>query len=171
MAVREIPEIIVDASSLVLLNKANLLDYLLKKAQVVVVESVYTEAVEMGIERGYKDAFELQIHFDAGKIKIAKVRKETQKKVEKQFGLAGGERDTVALADKKRRPLVFCDDKRGITACKTLGIEFTTALEFLGKLFDEEFISKDKAQKTLDQLRKFGWYASWRIEQIQAKIK
>lgn len=160
-----------DASSLILLNKADLLDYLLERTQIVVPESVYSEVVEVGIERGYKDAFELQTHFDAGKIKIAKVEKETQKRIEKRFGLTGGERDTVALVYRKRKLLIFCDDKRGITACKTLSIKFTTALEFLGILFDEKRIGKDETQRALDKLRKFGWYASWRIEQIQAKIK
>lgn len=52
--------IVANASSLVLLTKAEILGYFIKKVQLIIPRKVYEEAVIKGKEKGAADAYKLE---------------------------------------------------------------------------------------------------------------
>lgn len=87
-----------------------------------------------------------------------------------QFGLHAGERDTLALAHELSIPDVLIDDKKGINACKALGLRPITALSLLGALRKQSIISRAKALRALELLARHGWYGQGLIQQARSDL-
>lgn len=76
----------------------------------------------------------------------------------------------LALALESETALIFCDDKKGINACKIFGISFITVLGFLESVFEQGLISKKEALDKLLLLKQAGWYGKEYISQLEGKI-
>jgi len=159
-----------DSSSLILLAKSGLIDCLVKNSGILITKSVYKEAIEKGKIKGYQDSYKLEKLLQESKIKIKEPSEKTRRKIESLCSLYLGEKDTIALALDEKIP-VICDDKKGINACKILGIRFTTALNILLSLSRKERISKNNAFDALEKLKEFGWYGHGLLEAIEKEIK
>ncbi len=164
------PTVVADASSLILLTKSSLLDSLLTRVHIIVPPSVYEEAVLKGKTRGHADALQLELHFQAHHLQTLHPRPSRQQTIQTLFGLRGGERDVIALAQDLGLDTVLMDDKRGITACKALGLHSATALDVLVELRRERIINRDKAWQAFHQLERYGWYSSALLEQARGDL-
>ena len=164
------PKFISDSSSLILLTKSNLIEYVLKTAIIIIPPKVYEESVERSKETGYKDAYEIDGLVIKKKIKMGKINEKTAKKFEYMFRLTGGEKDSLALAFELKLPML-CDDKKGRSAAKALNVKIVSAISLLETLYSKKKINKNTALKSLDKLQRYGWYKEDLIEHIRRKIE
>lgn len=162
--------LICNASTLILLTRASVIDDLIKKKLIIIPEKVYEEAILEGKKKGTSDAFKLEKLVEEGRISKEEVSVSAKDKMEFLFNLKSGERDTVALAEQRDIRDVLTDDKRAINACKALKLRFATALDIVINLRRGGTISKAKAYKALDRLEEYGWYTKALIEQARRDI-
>ena len=159
-----------DSSSLILLVKSGLIEYVLIKNMIIIPKSVYEEVVINGKLKGFEDSYIIEGYIQKSKIKILEPLSKTKEYVEKLCNLHLGERDVIALAIEKKLK-VICDDKKGRNACEVFRLETITVLNILNKLYKEKKISKAYALSALLKLQNYGWYKSQLIEHIKNKIK
>jgi len=173
MATKRAPRrkrVVADTSSLILLAKSGLLEQVVSKLQVVVPERVYEEAVVRGKTKGQADAFQLETHFRAKRLQKKRPKRARGRAIQELFNLRAGERDALALAQELGIDEVLMDDKKGISACKALGLRFATALDVLVALYKQGIIGKAKALEALGQLQEYGWYSKTLLEQARRDL-
>lgn len=123
-----------------------------------------------GKAQGHADALALEVWFQTHKLPVKKPQRASQQMVEHLFGLRAGERDVLALAYELRIPGVLMDDKKGINACKALGLRPITALALLVALRKRGIISRAKGLRALDLLERHGWYSQDVIKQARSDL-
>ena len=164
------PKLVSDSSSLILLVKSGLIEYVLGKNVIIIPKSVYEETVDRGKSEGFEDSYAIEGFIRNSKINIAESKTPTKGKVEELCNLHLGERDVIALAiDNKLK--VLCDDKKGRNACKFFKIETLTALNVLNSLFEKNKINKKMALSILSKLQLYGWYNEQLINHLRNKIE
>ena len=156
-----------DASTLILLAKAEILALVLKEKKGVVTPEVWRE-----IQRGKgPDVRPLTYFQELGEIRIMDAgRPGMLQKLKKDFNLAGGEASSLVLAKEKNATLAT-DDRLAIRACKVLGIPFATAIHFLIWLRRKDKISVNNALTTLEKLTQFGRYQETIVNDAREKLK
>lgn len=162
--------IIANASTLVLLTKAGLIDNLLEVANLLIPQKVYEEAVVSGKKKGAEDAYKIEKLVQETRIQIKDVPKNEIDQIQSLFNLKSGERDTIALAQSIDVQNVLTDDKKAINACRALDLKFTTAIDILVQLEIQGIIDLDKAKEALDRLEKFGWYDKSLIQKARGDL-
>jgi predicted nucleic acid-binding protein len=163
--------IVLDASTLILITKIDLLNSFLSGVvrEVAVPAEV---ARECCAAKKTLDALLIQKALDESKIKVLVVKnKKLVAKLSSDFSLGKGEAEAIALAVKERAELVGIDDKSGINACKLLGIAFTTALGILVRSCEKGLIPRSSAQAKLGALAVWGRYQSSIIEDARLKLE
>jgi len=136
--------VVTDASSLILLAKSGLFELVAKHLDLIVTDKVYEEAVIKGKVKGHADSYELEIFYQAGHFQLSSPKQVSLQRIETLFRLHGGERDTVALAHELGCG-VLVDDRKGINACKALGLQFATALGVVLSLLRQGIINQAQA--------------------------
>lgn len=163
--------IVLDASTLILITKVELLDLFLAKVSVPVAipGEVATEC------RGSKkalDAAMIQKALDESRIKTIVVKnRRLVAKLQADFSLGKGEAEAIALAVNEKAQLLGIDDKNGINACKVLGLAFTTAVGILVRSRDKGLLEGPEALEKLAQLAKYGWYKDSIIGDARLKLE
>jgi predicted nucleic acid-binding protein len=163
--------IVLDASTLILIAKIELLDSFLAGVRkgVAIPGEV---ARECCTSKKTLDALIIQKALDELRIKVLTVKnRRLVDKLASDFSLGKGEAEAIALAVKEGAELVGMDDKNGINACKLLGIEFTTALGILVRSYERGLIPRAKALDKLASLVMFGRYRSAIIEDARLKLE
>jgi len=163
--------VVLDASTLILITKIDLLDSFLASVgrEVVVPGEVARECCAV---KKTLDALLIQKALDESRINVLVVRnKKLVAKLSSDFSLGNGEAEAIALAVKERAELVGIDDKSGINACKLLGIAFTTALAILVRSCEKGLINSSSAQAKLGALAVCGRYQGSILEDARLKLK
>jgi predicted nucleic acid-binding protein len=163
--------IVLDASTLILIAKIDLLDTFLASVgrEVAVPGEVARECC--GVKKTL-DAHMIQKALDESRINVIAVKnKKLIAKLSSDFSLGKGEAEVIALAVKEEAVLVGIDDKCGINACKLLGIEFTTALGILIRSCEKGLIQRSGALAKLGALALYGRYQSSLIEDAKLKLE
>ena len=163
--------IVLDASTLILITKIELLDAFLASVhqQVVVPREVARECCSA---KKTLDALMIQKALDESRIKVLAVKNNRLiAKLSSDFSLGKGEAETIALAMKERAALIGVDDKNGINACKLLGIGFTTALGILIRSYEKGLIQRSGAVAKLDSLAAYGRYQVSIIEDARLRLE
>lgn len=159
--------IIFDSSTLILLAKIELLKEIARQLEVVISTEVEREST-------VKDTFDARLIkklIEDGKIRVAKVEKEKEKKkLKDDFNIGEGEISALLLAKNKNFPLAT-DDGPTIKACKILDVKFTTAIHFLIRTYERNILNKDIALAKLEKLEKYGRYSSRIIDDASRRIK
>jgi len=159
--------IIFDSSTLILLAKVELLKEIAKQLEVVIPREVERESTV----KNTFDAKLIKKLIEDGKIKVAKVRGEKEKKkLTVDFNIGEGEASALLLARDKSSPLAT-DDRPTIKACKILDVKFTTTIHFLVGIYEKGALSKDMALAKLEKLEKYGRYSSRIIDDTSRRIK
>src|ERR1700688_1851918 len=144
--------IVLDASTLILITKIDLLDSFLASVgrKVAVPGEVARECC--GVKKTL-DALMIQKALDESRINVIVVKnKKLIARLSSDFSLGKGEAEAIALAVKGEAELIGIDDKCGINACKLLGIEFTTALGILIRSCEKGLIQRGSALAKLGEL-------------------
>jgi predicted nucleic acid-binding protein len=163
--------IIFDASTLILIAKAELLDLFLYHASVPVAISIEVERECCGSKKAL-DAVIIQRALDESRIKTVAVKnRRLVAKLQTDFSLGRGEAEAIALALNEKAQLLGIDDKNGINACKLLGIAFTTAVGILIRSRGKRLLEEPASLEKLALLAKHGRYKDSIIEDARLKLE
>ena len=160
--------IVGDASSLILLAKANILDDLLELTDIIIPTIVQQEIMK-GKEKNKQDAYYIEQLINQNKIQIEEPSEINVSKIKFIYRLDAGELYAITLAREKGIDLLI-DDRDGIIVCHKLNIRIHTALMILEELIIGKFISIDKAKFALTLLIENGRYTSNDIKNINERV-
>jgi predicted nucleic acid-binding protein len=147
---------IFDASTLILIAKAEMLDLFLDRVghEVAVPPEVEKECCSV---KKSLDALMIQKALDESKIQVIPVKNpKLVMKLRGDFGLGRGEAEAIVLALTEKAQVLGIDDKNGINACKLLGVAFTTAIGILVRMYEKRLLTTSLALAKLDGLAKHG---------------
>jgi predicted nucleic acid-binding protein len=163
--------LVLGASTLILLAKAELLGPFLEgvKLPVVIPEEVARECC--GAKKTL-DALMIQQALDESGITVISVKnRKLVAKLQADFSLGQGEAEAIALAVGERASLIGIDDKNGINACKLLGVPFTTAIGILLRSREKGLLDRSWALAVLASLARYGRYRESIIEDARLKLE
>src|SRR3989344_3797371 len=152
--------IISDASSLILLNKVKLVEKLAKLMSIKIPLEVKKEAVDIGKENNYQDAFEIERLINKNIVKVEEVK--NNKKVDelmKGYNMEKGESEAVQLFRELNADLLATDDRNAINTCSLLNIPTSGSLAFVINFYRKNLISKEEGEEMINQLSVFGRYS------------
>lgn len=151
--------IVSDATAIILLEKIELLGKLVKDFKILIPKEVEREAIILGKERNYPDAFRLEEKVKNKMIHVAEVKDyRFVDKVMKDFNIAKGESEAIGLFNQEKAQLLATDDRMAIKACRSLGIPISGTCAFVTQAFDNCIISKNEANGMIKILSKEGRY-------------
>jgi predicted nucleic acid-binding protein len=162
--------IVLDASTLILLAKIDILDLFISDVQdnVLIPEKVRSEATA---EEKEETRFIIKCIAD-GKISVAKIKNTAlAKKFAADFNIDAGEAEALALAIEKKAGIVATDDRNAIRACKVLKLDFITAVAVLVRAVEKGLIEKDEGLVKLHKLQSVGRYNKAIIEDAARQIE
>lgn len=148
--------IVFDASTLILIAKAELLDLFLGHVDMPVAIPGEVQKECCG-PRKTIDALVIQKAVDEPAIKVMAVKnRRLVARLQADFSLGRGEAEAIALALNEKARLLGIDDKNGINACKVLSIAFTTAAGILVRSLEKGLLGHGEALEKLELLAKHG---------------
>jgi uncharacterized protein len=163
--------IVLDASTLILLAKVELLEVFLRASKLRTAIPVEVERECCGFKKTL-DAAIIQKALDDSRIEIVAVRsRRLVAKLQTDFNLGKGEAEAIALALVEKAQLLGIDDKSGINACKLLGIAFTTALAILIRSRQKGLLELPEALGKLAALAQYGRYKNSLIEDARQHLE
>ncbi|MGA9966337.1 MAG: hypothetical protein WBQ10_14155 [Terriglobales bacterium] len=163
--------IVFDASTLILIAKAELLDCVLADIELEAAIPVEVEKECCGVKKSL-DALLIQKALDELRLKVIAVKnKKLVVKLQEDFSLGRGEAEAVVLTLAEKAQIVGIDDKNGINACKLLGITFTTAIGILVRSREKGLLSGSEALTKLTTLAKHGRYKESILEDARRKLE
>ena len=150
--------IVLDASTAILLAKAELLDAFVEAVGQPVVMPKEVERECYG-RREALDALLIEGAIKEQRITVRVVRQQKQyEKLRRDFPLGRGEAAAITLALASEGALVATDDRQAIIACKLLRIPFITALTVLVRMREKGLLSSEEAESKLAVLVRYGRY-------------
>ncbi len=161
--------IVGDASSLILLAKANVLDDLLELTDIIIPTIVYDEIMK-GKEKNKQDAYIIEKFLNQNKIRIINPMQENVTKIKTICNLDMGELFAITLARETNLGILI-DDKKGMLVCNQIGIKIHTALLILNELAVNKHISKNQIEFAFEILIREGRYKEKEINFILNNIK
>ena len=142
--------IVFDASTLILLAKAELLDFFLDHypAGVVIPQAVEGECV---VSPARPDTILIRERIRQRRITADRVQAPVVvHRLITDLHLGHGEAEAIALALEKQAHFIATDDRNAIRACKLLRLKFTTAIGLLIHMREKGIIRADAALRYLD---------------------
>lgn len=158
-----------DATSLILLAKANLLEVFVRRNKVVIPKLVYEE-VGKGKDKGREDIILVEKLIAKNQLSVVSVNNTIKDKIANILNLKGGEQEVIAIASEKGHTIIT-DDKKCINAAKALDIGFVTSLDVVVALYKKGAISKEKATNSIYILEEYGWYSRDLIKYYKEAVK
>ncbi len=160
-----------DASTLILIAKVEVLDVFLDDVKVKVVIPAEVEKECCAVKKSF-DALMIQKAVQESKIKVMEVKnKKLVAKLRGDFGLGRGEAEAIALALEERAQILGIDDKNGINACKLLSIPFTTAIGILIRLREKRVLTAGEALTKLTALGRHGRYKQSILDDARQRLE
>ncbi|MEK6951073.1 MAG: hypothetical protein AABX13_05110 [Nanoarchaeota archaeon] len=161
--------VVLDSSSLILLAKTGLLDLFLAqlKESPVIPSAVYEEGVKA---KRADDAFLIKERVKDERILIHQLSDHIlSNKLKHDFNLGLGEAEAIALCLQNKAVLIT-DDKKAISTCKILGIEFVTVPNIVVELYRRKIIQKQEAEVVVKKLQLYGRYSVKIMEKIKEDL-
>ncbi len=160
--------VVLDASTLILLAKSDLLQLLSEKTKIEIPPQVQREALA---RRELYDARMIERLIRTGRIQISKSPDPDQRRqIQTDFGLEAGEAAALLLAGESNRPL-GTDDGPAIKAAKIMEVPFFTAIHVLLELYEKRRINAKIALAKLDALQKLGRYSVQILADARSRIQ
>ena len=163
--------IVFDASTLILIAKAELLDSVL--ADITLRAAIPVEVARecCGVKKSL-DALLIQKTLDDLKLKVIAVKnRKLVLKLQEDFSLGRGEAEAIALALEEKAQIVGIDDKCGIDACKLLGLPFITAIALLVRSRQKSLIDGNDARTKLAALARYGRYRKSMVDDALRQLE
>ena len=170
-AVQSVIMIVFDASTLILLAKAELLETFLAKSKMeaAVPREVAREACEV---KQSLDALVIQRLIHEKKITVEPLKERALcEKTRRELGLGAGEAEAIALAIVKSAQLVATDGRNAINACKLVKVSFTSALGILVRMYENGALDQAGALLKLAILEREGRYKKSLISAVRSRLE
>jgi predicted nucleic acid-binding protein len=163
--------IVFDSSTLILITKIELLDTVLNTLPIKVAIPMAV-ADECCGGTNTLDALLIRKAIDESRIAVKRVRnRKLVAKLEEDFRMGRGESEAITLAMQENATLIAIDDKRGINACKLVGISFTTAIALLLRSRQKGLIDRDDALGRLAKLGRYGRYKASILQDAKLRLE
>lgn len=163
--------LVFDASTLILMAKAEMLEPFLSAAQLDVAIPLEVEKECFAIMKSL-DALVIEKAVKQSKIKVIAVKdRKLATKLQTDFGLGRGESEAIVLALAEKAQVLGIDDKNGINACKLLGIAFTTAMGILVRMREKRLLTTEEALVKFGTLAKHGRYRQSILNDARLKLE
>jgi predicted nucleic acid-binding protein len=163
--------IVFDASTLILIANAKLLDSFLTGVALEAVIPIEVEKECCAVKKSL-DALLIQKALDESRLKVIAVKsKKLVVKLQGDFGLGRGEAEAIVLVLAEKAQVIGIDDKNGINACRLLGIAFTTAIGILVRSREMGLLTGSEALGKLTTLAKHGRYKESILEDARRKLE
>jgi predicted nucleic acid-binding protein len=163
--------IVFDASTLILLTKAELLETFIYASgmDAVAPPAVAREACE---EKGSFDALMIKRLIGQKKIAVEPLgERKLFERIRRELGLGLGEAQAIALAVAKKAQLVATDDRSAINACKLVRMPFTTAVGVLTRMHQQGFLDRQEALLKLGTLEREGRYKKSIVSEARSRLE
>jgi predicted nucleic acid-binding protein len=162
---------IFDASTLILMAKAEMLDFFLSRVEFEVAIPLEVEKECCAVKKSL-DALMIQKMVTESRIRVIAVKdRKLGIKLRADFGLGRGEAEAIVLALGEKARVLGIDDKNGINACKLLGVAFTTAMGILVRMREKQVLTIDQALVKLETLAKHGRYRQSILDDARRKLE
>src|SRR3989344_4532573 len=145
--------IISDATALILLSKADILEIFVNRNEVVIPKKVYEEVIK-GREKGRTDSILVERLANKNKLTVKTPKEMTKENIGRLTGLKYGELEVVSLA-YKTKDTILSDDKKCINSAKALNIGFITSLDVIIVLYRKNAIDKKTAIECIEILDEY----------------
>ena len=160
--------IVMDASTAILLAKAELLDAFIEGVEQTVV--IPKDVREECAGRDSLDARLIARAIEEKRIEVKAADRRAIQRLMGDFGLGLGEAAAIALAVPKEA-LVATDDRRAIQACKVLRIPFATSISVLTRMREKGLLSREEALEKPNRLARDGRYKKEIIAAARAELE
>ena len=156
-----------DASTLILLAKIELLPLSLMRMRAIITVQVKEEATR---QPEMLDAQMIAELLAQQRIQVRQIDSKRIKRLEKDFRLDLGEASSVLLAGDLSA-ILGTDDGVAIKVCKILKVPFVTAIHFLIQAYEEKLVDQQQALVKLEKLQRYGRYDSRILEDAVKRIQ
>lgn len=156
--------LIADASSLILLTKARVLEVLVKIATVLVPGAVHDEVCSERHVHQYSDAGVIARLVADGSLEVRRISQCVQLPV----SLGKGESEAICLFIQEKADAVLTDDGRAIRACRLLGVPYLPSPRLVVEMVHSGQLAREDAARALERLALYGRY---RADVIAAAIE
>jgi hypothetical protein len=154
--------VLIDASSAILLFKADLLQSMAVAFELCVVPAVFEEITVVGRE----GAAEFEAALAGGGLKM--VAPPGLPAGEALAGLGAGERDTLRAFEQGAAHFVIIDDRKGAIYCRDHRIPYINALLCPNVLRAAGYLSNDACAAAFDHLLLLGRYGRWVVTRARS---
>ena len=139
--------------------------------RVIIPQAVHKEVVERGMETHHADAYIIQKLEKEGHIKVVAVTETTLMDELKNYGLHGGELETVTLYFQEKADLIASNDDKVRRLRLILNLDLISSPEIVFMLAKNGVIAKEKAVECLGELKRIGWFSRNVLDSIIAEVE
>ncbi|HIH10507.1 MAG TPA: hypothetical protein HA254_07630 [Candidatus Diapherotrites archaeon] len=152
--------VISDSSSLIIVTKCGLLNYLCSRFKVEIPQAVFDETVTEGKKLQKVDALLIEGALEEGKLEVKAITAAKAKETRfiEKLGLGEGEKEAIILYLQRKAALLLVDDCHGIKAAKLLGINWATVPAIIVGFARDGAISRQEAMECLRIAQEKGRY-------------
>lgn len=160
----------VDASTLILVAKAEMLDLLIEESREPI--AISTEVEKEAIRKNTFDALLVRKRVEEKKIAVKKVKDQAMvKRTMLDFNMHKGEAETIALCIKNKGKYVATDDYNAMKACSVLNIAYVTSLGILQQLYKNKKLSREQALLKFEALVRYGRFSDEIINDFRKRLE
>ena len=152
--------VLIDASSAILLFKSDLFERLLSTYHIIMAESVYMEVTRAGYP-GAEDFKDCSSNRRYQVVRLQNDPKAAQHQRINRVTLGRGEKETIRLYLEGTGQFVMIDDGKGAGVCKKQKIPYINALLFPRILYLCRLISEREHRAKIEEIARLGRYSRW----------
>lgn len=134
--------------------------------QVLIPQEVYRETVVQGKESGFEDAWIIEEVIQNGTIKVKEIKEKKFLEIANQYNIYGGEAEAFALYKEEHAQFLISDDDNLRKKKILIDAHIIGSLAILLQLRQEGKISKERWNKSIDQMRELGWFSNAIIDKV-----
>jgi|SRR3989344_4776085 len=160
----------VDASTLILAAKTELLDLLIEasKEPLAISEEVEKESTR----KNAFDALLIRQRIDEKKIAVKKAKDQAMvKRTMSDFNMHRGEAETIVLCIENKGKYVATDDYNAMKACSVLNIGYVTSFGILQQLYKNKKLGKEQALLKLEALARYGRFSDEILNDFRSRLE
>lgn len=160
----------VDASTLILAAKTDLLDLFIEASHEKLVISIEVE--KEATRKQTFDALLIKQRIEEKKIHVKKVKGQSMvRRMVSDFNMHRGEAETMVLCIENNGKYVATDDYNAMKACSVLNIGYITSLGILRQLYKHKKLGKEQALLKLEVLARYGRFSDEIINDFRKRLE
>jgi len=166
--------VVVNSGPLMALAKLGLLDLLPRLyGQVSLPTAVFVEVVVRGRERGYSDAFHVQLAIQQGKIQVLDVNDRDLPSDIHDLSLDAGEKQALYLAQRTKADLALFDDEKVRDEAKARGMSVKGTLGVIVEAYRAGVLGFNDVENTIEAIidREDIWISEELCRRVLSKLK